>query len=71
MSKKKHKGEKKDTNNTGAETLVHSQLSDPEKKEKKVTLVEPITVDKKFYSSELQRLQVAMVKLQEWIREKK
>ena len=71
MSKKKHKGEKKGSNNSDNETLEPSLLKDTEKKEIKGNLVEPITVDKKFYSSELQRLQVELVKLQEWIREKK
>lgn len=71
MSKKKHKGEKKGSNNSGNETLELSLPKDPEKKVKKGILFEPISVDKKFYSSELQRLQVELVKLQEWIRENK
>jgi polyphosphate kinase len=71
MSKKKHKGEKK---SSAKETDVISEIPQPtilEKKESKGSLFEPITVDKKFYISELQRLQVELVKLQEWIREKK
>jgi polyphosphate kinase 2 len=71
MSKKKHKGEKK---SSAKETDVISEIPQPtilEKKEGKGSLFEPITVDKKFYTSELQRLQVELVKLQEWIKEKK
>jgi polyphosphate kinase 2 len=68
MSKKKHKGEKKGSANTGDATLDISLPKDPEKKG---TLFEPITVDKRIFSSELQRLQVELVKLQEWIRENK
>lgn len=68
MSKKKHKGEKKGSNNTGEATL---DISLPKEPEKIGNIIEPITVDKKFYTSELQKLQVELEKLQEWIREKK
>jgi len=68
MSKKKHKGEKKGSNNTGEAT---SDISLPKEPEKIGNIIEPITVDKKFYTSELQRLQLELVKLQEWIRENK
>lgn len=71
MSKKKHKSEKKGLKNSSEEPLAPSHPEDSEKKGKTGTPLEPIAVDKKFYSSELQRLQVELVKLQEWIREKK
>ncbi len=71
MSKKKHKGEKKGSDTSGDETSDLSHPNELETKEKKGTLLEPVAVDKKFYASELQRLQVELVKLQEWIRENK
>jgi polyphosphate kinase 2 len=71
MSKKKHKDEKKSIQNSDSEDLEQSLKKASEIKKKKGNQDEPIAVDKKFYSSELQRLQVELVKLQEWIREKK
>jgi polyphosphate kinase 2 len=71
MSKKKHKGEKKDSANVGDDVTEVPRTNDSEKKQSNASFFEPIIVDKKFYDSELQRLQVELVKLQEWIREQK
>jgi polyphosphate kinase 2 len=71
MSKKKHKGDKKNSRISENGTSGQPLIIDSEKKERKGNQVESIAVDKKFYSSELQRLQVELVKLQEWIRENK
>jgi polyphosphate kinase 2 len=71
MSKKKHKGEKKGSANAGDDVTEVPRTNDSEKRQRKASFFEPIIVDKKFYTSELQRLQVELVKLQEWIREQK
>jgi polyphosphate kinase 2 len=68
MGKKKSKKEK----SKSSEALENSDtnLEESPKKKSKGANSEPKTLDKKFYEKELGRLQIELVKLQEWVKSK-
>jgi len=69
MSKKKQKDGKKNHTKTKTDEPGESSPEEEAKERGNIVVDKPIFVDKKFYEAELRRLQVELVKLQEWIRQ--
>lgn len=66
MSKKKKKNK---TSTKNGDIKISENLENPEDQEVKITKPKPL--DKKIYEKELVKLQIELVKLQEWIKYKK